>query len=500
LSQQRLQARWMAAMLRREGLTARLAHFGSIAGADSVVRLARVHQPRVVVLSTLFGHLLAEHLQLASRLRAVSSTTHLTLAGPLPALDHARLLAECPVLDSVLCAEPDAILPRLVERILQRGDCTATPGLAWRAQDGRIETNLTGLPVVNVDHLPDPARDGGIPLCHGVGFATVEASRGCCHTCSFCLPCAYQRDLVGVRYRLRSVTAVVDEIERLYGQGTRLFLFDDEQFIPPSPVRAQRVHALAAELRRRHMRIAFTIKCRPDDVDAELMSRLRDVGLIRVYLGLESGCQETLNRMRKGVTVAQNAAALGVLDSLGLVVDFRCLIFHPWSTLGTIRCDLDFLTSVLPLVPTVLTFHEVVCYAGTPIHAELLRLEPGAAARASDGGVQYTIADPAAERLRHIARRVFGVCQCPDGVVARTTQDWYRLLLARRFDPTDVPDQFSGQLRQRIQDLNAGLLRTWRAMVDWAVHREADLSSHDEAAIDRWTAFVRGLTAGLGTE
>lgn len=466
LSQQRLQARWMAAVLRHEGLTARLAHLGSIVDADSVVQLACVRQPRVVVLSTLFGHLLGEHMQLAARLRAVSSATYLTLAGPLPALDHARVLAECPALDSVLCGEPEAILPRLVDRILRRGDCIGIPGVAWRAPDGRTIVDHMPPPVLDLDELPDPVRDGGIPRCRGVGFATVEASRGCYHACSFCLPCAYQRDIVGARYRMRSIPRLVDEMERLYRCGVRLFLFDDEQFLPPQSVRTERVEVLAAELQRRRMRIAFTIKCRPDDIDAELLGRLQDAGLIRVYLGLESGCPATLKRFHKGVSVAENATALAVLDRLGLVADFRCLILHPWSTIETVTSELDFLESILPLVSTVITFHELVCYAGTPIHADLLRHDPDATGYGADGGRSYVIGDLATERLRRLARRVLNSQHAPDGDVARVTGEWYELLLAQRLDPAPDLDRSAAVLKRRVHRLNVATLDVWRAMMD----------------------------------
>jgi hypothetical protein len=44
--------------------------------------------------------------------------------------------------------------------------------------------------------------------------------------------------------------------------------------------------------------------------------------------------------------------ARGNREPTGRLADFRCLLFHPWSTLETIQADLKFLGQVLPHVLT----------------------------------------------------------------------------------------------------------------------------------------------------
>ena len=154
--------------------------------------------------------------------------------------------------------------------------------------------------IAELDDLPWPQRDAAETSFQGYGFATVQGSRGCYHACAMCLPCAFYRAAPGGGYRLRGIPHLVDEIEALYRRGTRLFLFDDEQFLPPGDARQARVEAFAQELARRELEIAFTIKCRPDDVEAGILRRLQEIGLLRVYVGIESGCQATLDLLGKG--------------------------------------------------------------------------------------------------------------------------------------------------------------------------------------------------------
>jgi anaerobic magnesium-protoporphyrin IX monomethyl ester cyclase len=334
LGQQRLPARALVAVLREAGLCARLVHFGVGSDLGETVALAQSEQPRLIVLSILFAYLVEENLALAARLRAAGVTAHVTMVGPLPTFAWASLLAACPepvegacpALDSVLRGEAEASIVQLAAGLRDGADWRTVPGLAHRSPE--VRTNPLPRLVPDLDALPFPARDDGIPTCLGLGFATVESGRGCYHTCTFCLPRAFYSAGPGAPYRLRSVPNLVEEMDALYRRGVRLFLFDDEQFLPPGRARLERVQALGDALERRGLDVAFTIKCRADDVrgaqrdaqDEALFRQLKAMGLVRVYLGLESGCQASLDLLGKGVTASDNARALAVLEDRKSVV------------------------------------------------------------------------------------------------------------------------------------------------------------------------------------
>ena len=463
LSQQHLPARTLAAVLQRAGLRAQLAHFDQDMGA--VVALVQRAQPRLIVFSTLFADRVAEYLALITTLRESGVRAHVTMVGPLPTFASAELLAACPALDSVLCGEAEASVAQLAstvchsearrgEESLPRGEEAISPLLS-RQQRGRGRG--WGPKPLNLDDLPFPLRDDGVPDYLGYGFATVEASRGCYHACAFCLPCAFYRAM-GAPYRLRSISNFMDEIEALYQRGTRLFLFDDEQFLPPGRAREKRVDEWDRELERRKLRVAFTIKCRADDVEGSLFRRLKEMGLLRVYIGVESGCQETLDRLGKRVTAQRNAEALAILDELGIVADFRSLLFHPWSTLETIQADLAFLHSEMPHVLTSLSFHEVEVYPGTPLAD---RLKSEGRGEGDPWPLPYVIGDPRVELLRRLSRIVFNPTQ---GLL---TQAWFACLLRRRFERESDADEAS-KLKAVAARVNSESLGVWQDMLQFA--------------------------------
>jgi hypothetical protein len=310
---------------------------------------------------------------------------------------------------------------------------------------------------------------------------------------------------------------LVAEIETLYRRGARLFLFDDEQFIPPAGARLARVEALADHLERCGLDIAFTIKCRADDVDEALFRRLKAMGLIRVYLGLESGCQASLDVLGKAVTPDRNARALATLAELGIVADFRCLLFHPWSTLDTIRADLEFLGGALPYVLTPLTFHEVECYPGTPLGEQLRGCALAGQLPASgrdrppldgdpwpldrDARLGYTIASPEAELLRRLGRVIFGARDADrGGIHSQISQAWFDILLGRRFRPERFGADKADALRDIVARLNKETLDIWGEMSSLAGGghlKDADRVNERACA---WTSRVNAFDMGIQEE
>jgi anaerobic magnesium-protoporphyrin IX monomethyl ester cyclase len=500
LGQQRLPARSLAAILRRAGLSARLVHFGADADPDEIVALVQRESPRLVVLSILFAYLVEENLALAARLRAAGVTAHVTMAGPLPTFAYADLLAACPALDSVLRGEAEASLVHLAASLKAETGWQATPGLAYRSPSAgadALQANPLPPPIAELDDLPFPTRDDGIPQRLGFGFATIEGSQGCYHACAFCLPSAFYRSSVRSCYRLRSIPNLMEEIEALYRQGTRLFLFDDEQFLPPGQARGERVQALGDALKRRGLDIAFTIKCRPDDVDETLIGYLKGMGLIRVYLGVESGCQTSLDRLGKRTTVGQNARALAVLDRLGVVTDFRSLLFHPWSTPETVESDLEFMVRVLPLVATPFIFSEVGCYPGTPLCGQL-RAEGRAGVGAGPiGSLSYLIADPGIELLRRMGRVVFGARDAERSIPNQIAQAWFDNLLLRRFQPNRRLVGRAHRLRESVTRLNRESLAIWQEMLSFVAAGALYDAQHVNEQVAAWASRVNAIDVAV---
>ena len=493
LGQQHLSARSLVAMLRHADWDARLADFGRAQDGEcngsTITALAERLRPRLIIFSILFADRVIEYLALMTALRRAGVRAHLALTGPLPSFTPAELLAACPALDSVLCGEAEASVAALAAGLDDPARWHDVPGLAYREADTlSVRANPWPAAVAELDELPWPQRDIAATSFQGYGFATVQSSRGCYHACAMCLPCAFYRAAPGSHYRQRGISNLVDEIEALYRLGTRLLLFDDEQFLPPGDARQARVEAFAREITHRELKIAFTIKCRPDDVEAGILKRLQAIGLVRVYAGIESGCQITLDLLGKGVTVQRNTEALATLDRLGLVADFFCLLFHPWSTPETIRAELAFLEQAIPQYATVFSFSEVAVYPGTPLAR---RLQAEGRAGGDPWPLAYAIADPRAELLRRLNSLIFGRSTAHDRIRDRTTQAWFALLLARRFHPQESDTEQFNMLKALASRLNRENLNVWQEMAAFARQEDILDAPRVNARAGEWAGAVR---------
>lgn len=103
--------------------------------------------------------------------------------------------------------------------------------------------------------------------------AEVEASRGCPYSCSFCAKENFRDS-----YRRRPVPVLMEEIDRLVGQGVEYVYFIDEIFLPN--------RALLDALAERP--VTFGVQTRIDLWKPEMIEMLGRAGCVSIEAGVES--------------------------------------------------------------------------------------------------------------------------------------------------------------------------------------------------------------------
>src|SRR5262249_49126916 len=174
--------------------------------------------------------------------------------------------------------------------------------------------------------------------------------------------------------RRRNPILVVDEIEHLVRQrGTRLILFQDDDFLAGGRDAREWALTVGRELTARelHQRIRFKLSCRSDEVREEVLAPLIGAGLAHVYLGVESGDPEALKTLNKHITPEVHLRAGGILRALDLSFDFGFMLLEPWSTISTVRNNLDFLRKFCAEGYVAAGFCRTLPYVGTPMEQRL---------------------------------------------------------------------------------------------------------------------------------
>jgi radical SAM superfamily enzyme YgiQ (UPF0313 family) len=179
-------------------------------------------------------------------------------------------------------------------------------GLSYRRGQEVILNSPRGL-IHNLDELPMPAYDL-FPMDRYYGYSVIPnyneavTSRGCEGACHFC----YEWWLVDPRnprdfssHRTRGGKKVADEMELLHRRyGVKALTFMDDDFNSDR----QKMVDLVDELEKRKLDMSWFCLSRAQNLirDADLIPRLRKVGMYQVLIGVDGGTDEEIAEARKG--------------------------------------------------------------------------------------------------------------------------------------------------------------------------------------------------------
>jgi len=463
--EENLALRYLWSALERAGHQVGSAVFDSPDDGPGVLEAARRQAPDLIGLSITFQRRAHEFGELAAALRQAGFAGHITSGGHFPTFAHRELLERYPAIDSAVRHEGEETLPALCAAIEGGGDLAGIRGLAFRREAELVVTPPRPL-CPDLDALPFPRRPDEPPVHLGIPTAFLVGSRGCYGHCTFCCINAWINEAGGPRYRERSVESLVDEMELLRRErGVRLFIFHDDDFFTRDRARdLARVTGLRDQLRRRGLKdLALVVKARPDDVDGEVFRVLREIGLLRVYLGIETASSQGLRTLGRGVDQARNRAALAQLLELGLYACFNLLLFDPDSTVGSLEENVRFLREAAA-VP--MNFCRTEIYVGTPLHKRMAR---EGRLRGDSFGWDYTIADPRAEvAFRLFARAFHDRNFRPDGLMNSNLGLGYHLHLLRHFYPRAVTPALLEAAEQTVTRVNLDCVSWLEQILDFA--------------------------------
>jgi len=152
--------------------------------------------------------------------------------------------------------------------------------------------------------------------------ATVGCSSAAAGRCYFCNSTVFNRTIPDKKFRIRPTDEILEDIEiggRQYGKGVdKIFLLDSNAMVIKTPELlriVKKCHGTFPNLKQ----VACYACC--EDIlrktDEELLE-LRKAGLNLVFVGLESGDQEVLNLINKGVTVENQIEAVVKANKAGI--------------------------------------------------------------------------------------------------------------------------------------------------------------------------------------
>lgn len=367
--EENLSLRYLAAALEAGGHRATIARFDAMEDFDAVVEQAR--DTDLIGLSLCYQVRAAEFLRLAQALKQQSARRPIVAGGHYASCAARELLENHVDLDLIVVHEGERTLVELANLAkFTPAALGAIPGIVYRDETGVVFTPAREI-LSDLDALAWPDRTGPARLLAGVPSAYMMGSRGCLGACDYCCITTLHRMVPGRRFRQRAPERVADEMAYLYhARGVRQYIFHDDNFLVPSVAKnLERIDALDRALRERGVRdVGLALKCRPGDVDRQVFTRLRSMGLLRVFLGIESGTAAGLASIGRRQSVAEQHRALDLCKELGISTQYTIIVFHPEATPKTMLDDLEFVRQHLT---QPFSFCRAEIYAGTPLEQRM---------------------------------------------------------------------------------------------------------------------------------
>lgn len=264
--------------------------------------------------------------------------------------------------DVIVRREPEFIIRDLVNALDGGGDWRRVRGIGC-LENGRQVLNDYYPLIDDLDDLPIPDRgllSGRIdyfnPVVKRMPYTTMQTSRGCPARCNFCtVPTFYGRKI-----RSRSAGRVIEEMLLLRSMGYREIFFRDETFT----VFRKRNAEICNFLIRRNADISWICNARVDRIDRESVHLMKKAGCHMIKFGVESGNQEILDNIRKGITLEQTREAFRICHEAGMDAHAHVMLACPGENRDTILRTLKF---VKEIDPTTVSFGIHTPYPGTEL-------------------------------------------------------------------------------------------------------------------------------------
>lgn len=267
-------------------------------------------------------------------------------------------------LDFIIRGEPEFTLGELAIAIRENKDISSIGGISHRHGDRNIHNPARSFED-DLDKMPFPAWHLINPENYRMPFTDepfllVATSRGCPYSCSFCADNAYY----GKKLRLRSPARIAEELAWVKEKfDISQFLFWAESFT----LDRKFVVEVCDQIIVKKLSIKWVCNSRVNNVDKEMLHKMKQAGCWMIGFGIESGSQKILNMIGKKTTLEQSRKAVKLSKDAGLEVTGHVVLGLPGDTNETIRETIDFVKGI---DPDFAQFYCAVPFPGSKLYIE----------------------------------------------------------------------------------------------------------------------------------
>lgn len=279
--------------------------------------------------------------------------------------DPLVILKQNPFIDFVFIGEADATVVELCDFIRRKKTkYEKIQGIAYN-YNNIININPKRPLIQYLDALPQPVWDlvdinkynVSNFMWRGEGAVPLMTSRG---YPSFCIYCATTH-VNGRKFRAQSAERIVSDIEHLIKTyHTQYIVFLDDIFT----IDKERVKKLCQMIIQKKLKIQWFCLARVNTVDKDILRLMKKAGCSWIEYGVESGDEEILKVIKKGITLEQARRAFKDTRDVGIKTFGTFMFGNPTETNETMEKTIQF---AIELNPDIAQFSILAPLPGTEL-------------------------------------------------------------------------------------------------------------------------------------
>jgi radical SAM superfamily enzyme YgiQ (UPF0313 family) len=277
--------------------------------------------------------------KIASLMKANFQSVPIIIGGPHLSATPIETMSKYSVFDFGVYGEGEITFLEIVEKLKIKEPITNVKGLIWRNGENKITINEPRPYIENLDDLPYPAWDllENFPQRYPLSIleskrlpaASIMTSRGCPFHCTFC-----DNKIFGTKVRHFSADYTIRMINHLIeNYGIKDLMILDDNFL----LNRNKLFDICDTIIKNKLDLTWYCMGHANTMTEDRLRKIKEAGCWFIELGIESGNDEMLQKIRKNTTKKEIAQAVIMAKKAGLKTKGNFIFGFPGDTVKTLE-------------------------------------------------------------------------------------------------------------------------------------------------------------------